>query len=72
MPRIVDGTKLPSHDMFYMEGIGGCPDYESKTETSSALPEHAPSCFGFEEERGEQWTGAGSANSTIKESRPTL
>ncbi len=71
MARVLDGTKLPSHDLFFMEGIGGCPDHEAQSQ-SDPVPEHAPGCFGFEEERGEQWTGAGSASSAVKEKRPTL
>jgi hypothetical protein len=36
--------------------------------------EHQPSCFGLEEERGENWkgAGAGAAVSSLREIKPTL
>jgi hypothetical protein len=70
MARALDETKLPSHGLFFMEGIGGCPDHEPQN--LNPVPDRVPGCFGFEEERGEQWTGAGSASPAVKEKRPTL
>jgi hypothetical protein len=72
VPAALDATKLPSHDIFYMEGVGGYREPESTERSISSPPEHAPSCFAFEEEMGGQWTGAGSAAPSIKDGRPTL
>lgn len=34
--------------------------------------EHQPSCFGLEEERGENWKGTGATSPAIKEAKPSL
>lgn len=34
--------------------------------------EHQPSCFGLEEERGENWKGTGASPPAIKEAKPSL
>lgn len=71
MPTAIDATKLPPHDIFYMEGAGGCEERNAADQPARS-PEPTPSCFAFEEERGEQWSGAGSATPAIKDRRPTL
>jgi hypothetical protein len=72
MPSALDATKLPSHGIFYMEGVGGYPDRDFADQSNSAFSEREPSCFAFEEERGGQWAGAGAAGPSIKDRRPTL
>jgi hypothetical protein len=69
MTRLIDGTKLASHGLFYMESAGGCnvdaADAEAaalRVEDAAALrvqDERQPSCFALEEERGESWKGGG-------------
>jgi hypothetical protein len=83
MAKIVDGTKVASHGLFYMEGAGGCnvevadaeaaaPRVEAEAAAPSVGNERKPSCFALEEERGEAWTGAGAMAVAINEARPTL
>jgi hypothetical protein len=36
------------------------------------MEEHQPSCFAQEEERGQDWHGAGASGPAVKETRPTL
>jgi len=79
MTKVIDGTKVPHHGLFYMENAGGCVD-EPETSISAATDERIstgtgerqPSCFGLEEERGEDWKGSGAMKSAINESRPSL
>jgi hypothetical protein len=71
MTKVVDGTKVPHHGLFYMENAGGCGD-EPETSISAATDERQPSCFGLEEERGEDWKGSGAMKSVINDSRPSL
>jgi hypothetical protein len=72
MTKIVDGTKVPHHGLFYMENAGGCDDEEPETSISVATGERQASCFGLEEERGEDWKGSGAMKSVINDSRPSL
>ncbi len=72
MPTALDATKLPPHDIFYMEGVGGYRERDTTEQPAPRTPEHAPSCFAFEEERGGEWSGGGSATPAINERRPTL
>jgi hypothetical protein len=82
MTRVIDGTKVASHEMFYMESAGGCnvdvADAEPaalRVEEAAALrveDERQPSCFALEEERGEAWKGGGAMEVAIKETRPSL
>jgi len=45
----------------------------AKSPTSSGkIDEHGPSCFGCEEEKGANWTGAGGMHPEIEEKRPSL
>ena len=39
---------------------------------SSAVNEHQPSCFAWEEERGEGWKGSGATKSAINETKSSL
>ena len=71
MTKVVDGTKVLHHGLFYMENAGGCCD-EPETSISAATDERQPSCFGLEEERGEDWKGSGAMKSVINDSRPSL
>lgn len=69
MTRVIDGTKVASHGLFYMESAGGCnvdaADAEAaalRVEDAAAMrveDERQPSCFALEEERGEAWKGGG-------------
>ena len=82
MTRVIDGTKLASHGLFYMESAGGCnvdaADAEAaalRVEDAAALrveDERQPSCFGLEEERGEAGKGGGAMAIAINEARPSL
>ena len=71
MTKVVDGTKVPHHGLFYMENAGGCDD-ESETLISAETDDRQPGCFALEEERGEDWKGSGVMKSAINESRPSL
>jgi hypothetical protein len=74
MVNTADGTKETSHDMFYMEGAGGCqPELGSPSLlTETPAETHQPSCFGQEEEMGSGWRGAGASGRIINEAHPTL
>ncbi len=75
MAKLIDGTKVAPHGMFYMESAGGChsdPEEEDLNLPSSLAQAHQPSCFALEEERGWDWKGAGGSGKTIKDARPTL
>ena len=71
MTKVIDGTKVPHHGLFYMENAGGYAD-EPETSISAATDERQPGCFALEEERGEDWKGSGAMKSAINESRPSL
>jgi hypothetical protein len=68
MTKVIDGTKVPHHGLFYMENAGGCGDEP----VNAATDERQPGCFGLEEERGEDWKGSGAMKSAINESLPSL
>jgi hypothetical protein len=44
MTKVVDGTKVPHHGLFYMENAGGYGD-EPETPKSAATDERQPGCF---------------------------
>jgi hypothetical protein len=68
MGKVIDGTKIAPHGMFYLEGAGG-----TDAEAAAPLPdEHAASCFALEEEKGEGWHGVGAMKSLLNDRRPTL
>ena len=46
-------TNQTQHGLFYMENAGGYKPAEPTTAPSRAADEHQPSCFGWEEEKGE-------------------
>ena len=69
MTKVVDGTKVRHHGLFYMENAGGYGD-EPETPKSAATDDRQPGCFALEEERGEDWKGSGAMKSEINESRP--
>ncbi len=71
MVKLIDGTKVAPHGMFYMENAGG-REAEQLDAATSLAEAHQPSCFALEEERGGNWTGAGATGQTINEARPTL
>jgi hypothetical protein len=71
MTKVVDGTKVPHHGLFYMENAGGYGD-EPETPKSAATDDRQPGCFALEEERGEDWKGSGAMKSEINESCPSL
>jgi hypothetical protein len=71
MTGLTNDTTAATHGLFYMENAGGYPPEPA----AAALPpveEHQASCFGWEEERGESWSGAGASAPIVKETRPTL
>lgn len=70
MAKIIDGTKVPHHGLFYMENAGGLLELESPAPI--AADEHQPSCFALEDEKGEGWKGSGAARPQIIEARPSL
>jgi hypothetical protein len=66
MGKVIDGTRVAPHGMFYLEDAGG-------TDAEPALPdERKPSCFALEEEKGDGWHGVGAMKSLLNERRPTL
>ncbi len=69
MHKVIDGTKIAPHGMFYLEDAGGC-DVEPAAAPNDE-GERKPSCFALEEEKGEGWHGIG-AMKPVKETRPTL
>jgi hypothetical protein len=68
MGKVIDGTKVAPHGLFYLEGAGGIADEPA----TPAPEEHKPSCFALEEEKGEGWKGVGAMKSLVNEVRPTL
>jgi hypothetical protein len=68
MERVIDGTKVAAHGMFFMESAGGCGPEPAAPLTN----ERRPSCFALEEEEGEHWNGVGAAKPAINETRPRL
>ncbi len=72
MGKVIDGTRVPPHGMYYMEGAGGIDAEPTAAAPEPAPDEHRPSCFALEEERGESWKGTGAAKSPVNERRPTL
>lgn len=74
MTKVIDGTKVASHGLFYMENAGGRNVGLEQGEIGlfTAADEHRPSCFAFEEERGEEWKGSGATTVALNEARPSL
>jgi hypothetical protein len=70
MTKIIDGTKVPHHGLFYMENAGGLLEREPLASTTAA--ERQPSCFALEDEKGEDWKGTGATRPQIIETRPRL
>jgi len=66
MARVIDGTKIAPHGMFFMENA------RDRDPEWTDLEEHAPSCFALEEEKGESWHGGGAASVVFKDVRPSL
>ena len=62
-------TKVPHHSMWKtLVAVV----MNRRPPISAATDERQPSCFGLEEERGEDWKGSGAMKSAINESRPSL
>jgi hypothetical protein len=60
-----------------MENAGGCDAAAGiapteAPEAADADEVHQPSCFALEEERGQDWKGAGASGPAVKETRPSL
>jgi hypothetical protein len=80
MSNATYGAEPRSHGLFYMENAGGCDDAPAiapaqavaATDTAEASDERQPSCFAQEEERGQDWHGAGASGPAVKDVRPTL
>ena len=70
MAKIIDGTKVPHHELFYMENAGGLPEPESPAPIRA--DEHQPSCFALEDEKGEDCEGQRRRQIAIIEARPSL
>ena len=70
MPKVIDGTKVAPHGLYYMESDGGYG--VEPPAPSTPADEHQPSCFALEEEKGEDWTGVGAMKPIINEVRPSL
>ena len=69
MRKVIDGTKVPHHSMWKtLVAVV----MNRRPPISAATDERQPSCFGLEEERGEDWKGSGAMKSAINESRPSL
>lgn len=69
MKRVIVGTNIAPHGMFYMESAGGAP---LETDGERETDERKPSCFSLEEENGEHWSGAGASKPLVNETRPSL
>lgn len=66
-------TEPRSHGLFYMENAGGYhPKPAPDAAPSPAAEERQPGCFALEEEKGEDWKGAGASGPAIKDKRPSL
>ena len=74
MVRETESTTLAPHGLFYMENAGGYNSQLTQPQTSRSMPadEHQPSCFAFEDEKGEGWKGSGASGLAINEARPRL
>jgi hypothetical protein len=72
MSNATHGAEPRSHGLFYMENAGGCDDAPAPAQAADAKDERQPSCFAQEEERGQDWHGAGASGPAVKETRPTL
>jgi hypothetical protein len=69
MRKVIDGTKVPHHSIWKtLVAVV----MNRRPPISAATDERQPSCFGLEEERGEDWKGSGAMKSAINESRPSL
>ncbi len=72
MASLDDNMKRASHGLFYMENAGGTHAEPAPPMAPSLADEHQPSCFAQEEERGEDWHGAGASGPLVKDVKPTL
>ncbi len=74
MPKVIDGTRIAPHGMFYLEDAGGIGS--EPAEPAGALEAradaHDPGCFALEEEKGEGWGGVGAMKPLVQDKRPTL
>ena len=68
MRKVIDGTKVPHSIWKTLVAVV----MNRRPPISAATDERQPSCFGLEEERGEDWKGSGAMKSAINESRPSL
>jgi hypothetical protein len=71
MPKVIDGTRIAPHGMFYLEDAGGIGS-EPAGEVDIKADDHDPGCFALEEEKGEGWGGVGAMKPLVEEKRPTL
>jgi len=71
MTKVIDGTSVPHHGLFYMENAGGLQP-ELEIPAPIAADERQPGCFALEDEKGENWKGSGASKSQIAEVRPSL
>jgi hypothetical protein len=71
MPKVIDGTRIAPHGMFYLEDAGGIVS-EAAGAVETKADDHDPGCFALEEEKGEGWGGVGAMKPLVEEKRPTL
>ena len=48
MTKVIDGTRVPHHGLFYMENAGGLQP-EPEIPAPAAADERQPSCFALED-----------------------
>ena len=63
---------MAQHGLFYMENAGGHKPVHPEMPPSTATDERQPSCFAYEEDKGEGWKGGGAMKPAINEARPSL
>ena len=71
MPKVIDGTKIAPHGMFYLEDAGGIDSGPPRAVDITA-DDHDSGCFALEEEKGEGWGGVGATKPLVNDKRPTL
>jgi hypothetical protein len=63
---------MTHHGLFYMENAGGHKPVHSEMPPTTAADERQPSCFAYEEDKGEGWKGSGAMRPAINEARSSL
>ena len=71
MTKVIDGTRVPQHGLFYMENAGGL-EPDPKIPALTSTDDRQPGCFALEDEKGEDWKGSGASRLQIVDVRPSL